>query len=75
MFFKLLVLTSNNIIWVSLPSILFNETQYVVKTSTAGYVPVCYEVINLFIELQKFLLMLFIFNTKCLYLIIFFFDG
>ena len=68
MFFKLLVLTSNNVIWVNFSTILFDETQRVVKAPTTGYVPVCYEIINLFIKLQNFLLM-------GLYLIFFFFDG
>ena len=49
-------------------AILFDETQHVVKTSTTGYVPVFYEVINLFIELQNVMLM-------GLYLIVFFFDD
>ena len=54
-FFKLSILTSNNVIWVGLLAILFNEAQHVVKTSTTGYVPVFYEVINLFIKPQDFL--------------------
>ena len=49
-------------------AILFNEAQLVVKISTTGYVPVFYEVINLLIKPQNFLLM-------DLYLIIFFFDD
>ena len=53
-FFKLSILTSNNVIWVGLLAILFNEAQHVVKTSTTGYVPVFYEVINLFIKPQDF---------------------
>ena len=67
-FFKLSILTSNNALWVSLFAILFDETQHVVKTSTTGYVPVFYEVINLFIELENVMLM-------GLYLIVFFFDD
>ena len=74
-FFKLSILTSNNVIWVGLLAILFNEAQHVVKTSTTGYVPVFYEVINLFIKPQNFLLMFFICKFKSIYLIIFFFDG
>ena len=74
-FFKLSILTSNNVIWVGFSTILFDETQHVVKTSTTGYVPVFYEVINFFIKLQNFLLMLFFCKLKGLYLIIFFFDG
>ena len=54
-FFKLSILTSNNVIWVGLLAILFNEAQHVVKPSTTGYVPVFYEVINLFIKPQDFL--------------------
>ena len=81
-FFKLFLLTSNNVIWVGLFAILFDEAQHVVKTSTTGYVPVFYEVINLFIKLQNFLLMLLISKLKGFYLIvtvanrcIFFFNG
>ena len=68
MFFKLLVLTSNNVIWVNFSAILLDEKQRVVKAPTTGYVPVCYEIINLFIKLQNVLLM-------GLCLIVFFFDG
>ena len=74
MFFQLPVLTSNNVVWVSLSVVLFDKTQHIVKTSTAGYVPVCYEVINLFIKPQNFLLMglvLFIIcKLKGLYLVV-----
>ena len=56
-------------------AILFNEAQHVTKTFTAGYVPVCYEVINLFIEPQNFLLMGLICKLKGLYLIVRAFDG
>ena len=66
-FFKLSILTSNNVIWVGLLAILFNEAQHVVKLSTTGYVPVFYEAINLFIKSQNFLLMGF-------YLGVFFFN-
>ena len=59
-FFKLSILTSDNVIWVGLLAILFNEAQYVVKISMTGYVPVYYEVINLFIKLHNFLLMFLI---------------
>ena len=64
MFFQMPVLTSNNVIWVGLFAILFNETQHVVKTSTTGYGPVFYEVINLSIKPQNFLLMFFICKLK-----------
>ena len=47
MFFKLSVLTSNNVIWVNFSAILFDETQHVVKTSTAAYVPVTRSTISL----------------------------
>ena len=50
MLFKLPVLTSKNVVWVNFFAVLFDKTQHVVKASTAGHVPVCYEVINLFIE-------------------------
>ena len=42
MFFKLSILTSNNVVWVNFFAILFDETQHVVKTSTTGYVPIDY---------------------------------
>ena len=74
-FFKLSVLTSNNVIWVNFSAILFDETQHVVKTSTTSCAPVCYETINLFIGSQNFLLMGLICKLKDLYLIIFFFNG
>ena len=67
MFFKL---TWNNVIRVNFSAILFDEIQHVVKISTASYVPVCYEVINLFIELQNFLLMFFIYKLKAFYLFV-----
>ena len=67
-FFKLSILTSNNVTRVNLFTILFDKAQHIVKVSTTCYVPVFYEVINLFIKLQTFLLM-------GLYLIISFFDG
>ena len=69
MFFKLPVLTSNNLIWVNFSAILFDKTQHVVKTSTASCVPVCYEIINLLIEPQHFVLMFFICILKGFYLI------
>ena len=75
MFFKLLVLTSNNVKWVNFSAILFNEIQHVVKISTTGYMSVCYKIINLFIMPQNFLLMFFICRLKGLYLIVFFLDG
>ena len=40
-FFKLSILTLNNTIWVGLFTVLFDEAQHVVRTSTMGYVPVC----------------------------------
>ena len=64
MFFKLPVLTSNNVVGVNFFAILFDKTQHGVKTSTVGNVHVCYEVINLFIEPQNFLLMLLISKLK-----------
>ena len=82
MFFKLSVLTSNNVIWVNFSAIVFDETQHVfdetqhvVKTSTMGYVPICYEIINLFIEPQNFLFMFFICKLKGFYLIVMVCDG
>ena len=81
-FFQLPVLTSNSAVWVNFSAVLFDEAQHVVKTSTTGYVPVCYEVINLFIEPQNFLLMFLLCKPKGLYLVvtvdnyfIFFFDD
>ena len=82
MLFQLAVLTSNNVVCVNFSTVLFDKAQHVVKASTASYMFVCYEIINLFIELQHFLLMLFICKLKGFYLIvtlskyyIFFFDG
>ena len=75
MFFKLSVLASNNVIWVKFSAILFDEKQHVVKTSAAGYMLVCYEIINLFIKSQNFLLMGFICKFKGLYLIVTVCDG
>ena len=43
--------------------------------NTAGHVPVCYEIINLFIKPQHFLLMFFICKIKGLYLIVMVCDG
>ena len=59
MFFKLSILTSNNVIWVNFIAVLFDETQYVAKISTMNYLPVSDEVINLFIKPQNFLSMFF----------------
>ena len=64
MFFQLLVLTSNNEVWVNFFAALFDVAQHVVKTSAAGYMPVCYEVINLFIKPQNFLLMSLFVNSR-----------
>ena len=75
MFFQLSVLTSNNVRWVNVSVVLFDETQHVVKTAAVGYVPVCYEVINLFIEPQKFLFIGFICKLKDLHLIVTTCDG
>ena len=75
MFFKLPMLTLNNVVWVNFSTVLFDETQHVVKTSTVGYVLVCYEVINLFIEPQNFLLMFLICKLKGVYLIVAACDG
>ena len=67
-FFKLPILTSNNVIWVGVLALLFDEAQHVVKLSRTGYVPVFYEVINVFIKPKNFLLM-------GLHLIVFFLNG
>ena len=74
-FFKLSILTLNNVIRVNLFAILFDETQHVVKTSATGYVPVFYEVINVFIKLQNFMLIVLISKLKGLYLIVTVCDG
>ena len=47
MFFKLSILASNNLVWVPFSTILFDETQHIVKTSTKVHVLVCYEIVNL----------------------------
>ena len=72
--FKLSILTSNNIIWVDLFAILFNEAQHV-KISATGYVSVFYEVINLLTKPKIFLLMFFICKLKGFYLIFMTCDG
>ena len=74
-FFKLSKLTSNNVIWVKLFAFLFDKAQHVDKISTKGYLPAFSEVINLFINLQNFMLMFLICMLKVLYLIVFFFDD
>ena len=63
-FFMLSILTSNNVIWVGLLAILFDERQHVVKISATSYVPVFFEVINLFVKPLNFLLMFFICKRK-----------
>ena len=75
MYLKLPVLTSNNVVWVKFSTALFDKTQRVVKTSTAGYVPVCYELINLFNKPQNLLLMGFICKLKGMDLIVTACDG
>ena len=75
MFFKLSILASNNVVWVGLFAILFDEAQHVFKISTTGYVPAFYEVINLFIMPQNFMSIFFISKLKGLYLIVFFFND
>ena len=75
MLFKLLVLTSNNVVLVNFSAILFNEIRHVAETSTVSYVSVCYEPINLFIEPQNFLLIFFICKLKGLYLIVMICDS
>ena len=72
-FFKPSILASNNIIWVDLFAILFDQAKHVVKISTMGYVPAFYEVISLLIKLQNFLLMgLYLIVTVCDGLLMFF---
>ena len=65
MFSQLPILASNNVVWVNFFAVLFDKTQHVVKTSTAGCVPVCYEIIGLFIEPKDFLLMGLTFFSIC----------
>ena len=82
MIFKMPILTSNNVVWMPFSSILFDETQHVVKTSATGYIPVSYKIINLCIKLQNFLLMpltsklkgFYLIDTVCDGLPMFFFD-
>ena len=50
MFSQLPILTSNNVVWMNFFAVAFDEAQQVVKTSTVGYVHICFKVINLFIE-------------------------
>ena len=73
-FFKLSILSLNNVIWVDLFAILFNEAQHV-KISMTRYMPAFYEVINLFIKLQNVLLMFFLCKLKGFYLIVTVCDG
>ena len=75
MLFKLLVLTSNNVVLVNFSAILFDEIRHVAETSTVRYVSVCCELINLFIEPQNFLLIFFICKLKGLYLIVMICDS
>ena len=79
MFFQLSILTSNIVVWENFCAVLFDETQHVAKISSTSYVPFCYEIINLFIESQNFLLMgltfFFICKLKGLYLIVTVCDG
>ena len=51
-------------------AVLFDERQHVVKISTAAYVSVFYEIINLFIKPQNFLLVFFICKRQGFYLIV-----
>ena len=53
-FFKLSILTLNNVIWVNFFAVLFDEAQHVVKVSTTGYVLVFYEVIISLLSLKIF---------------------
>ena len=64
MFLQLLVLAPNNVVWVNFSTVLFDKAQHVVKTSTRSYALVCYEVINLFIKPQNFLLMPSFLNSR-----------
>ena len=66
MILKLLVLTSNNVVWVNFSTVLFDEIQYVVKTSMVGCVPVHCDVIK--IETLDFLAFYIICKLKGLYL-------
>ena len=75
MFLKVPILTLNNVVWVNFFVVLFDETKHVVKTSTVGYVPVCYKVINLFIKPQNVLLMFLIIELKGLLLTVTACDG
>ena len=70
MFLKLLILAPNNVIWANFSTILFDKIQNVVKTHTAGYLSVCFEIINLFIEPQNFLLIFFLCKLKGFYVIV-----
>ena len=69
-FFKLPILTSNNVVWINFFTVFFDEAQHVVKTFTASYRPICYKVINLFIEHKSFLLMFLNSKLKGFYLIV-----
>ena len=67
MFFKMPILTLNNVVWMPFSTILFDKTQHVVKTSTTGYGPVFYEVIKLFTKPQNFLFLFsFVDSRACI---------
>ena len=51
-FFKMPILTSNNVIWMLFSAIFFYKAQHIVKIFTTGYVPVFYDVINLSIKFK-----------------------
>ena len=69
-FLKLPILASNNVVWMNFSAVLFDETQHVVKTPTSGCVPVFYEIVNLFIKPENFLLILLICKLKGFYLVV-----
>ena len=66
MFFKLLVLTLNNVIWLNFFAIFFTKNNTLSKHPRRA---------TFFIEPQNFLLMFFIRKLKGLYLIVTVYDG
>ena len=54
MFFKMPILTLNNVVWMPFSTILFDKTQHVVKTSTTGYGPVFMRSSNSLLSLKIF---------------------
>ena len=64
MFFKLPILTSNNVVRMPFSAIFFDETQHVVRTSATGYVPVFFFMMSS-ISLLRFKILCWCFSFVC----------